>query len=416
MEKLIQFCNVAICSLFALIFAGLILPNLKPFPFTDDWIYVDALGKSFRELIRWALVPYNDHFMPLVKVAQFFTLCLTGFDYRPLIALNFAIGLIGALCYFEVARRFRQRVAFGDLVIPLIILNIGFNVYAWGFAAPYGISVAGSAGFLVAFGHAAERRSFPFLIGAFVFLTICVAMSADNGLIVAAVTSTMILCGTFAVEPTSVAKAVRWLSLVEVLICVIIILHLRSNPSIPILIASPARLGDWAYQLSKSSFALTASAGGLWKSAIILTLTASACALTLADIKKRARSGLQLFDIAVYASLCGYLVLPVMITVGRAGMFEWQGLEGHYGYLMGPITIFAWIILSRFSPKYVASLIGIALIVTYGRSFAFGFEWRWNYARETFSRSQQITYLIGSESIAAEDIVSKYMLDLYYID
>ena len=79
--KVIAVCNLVICGLSALMFAMFILPGTRPFPSSDDWGYVYVLGKPTGELLRWIFTPHNEHFMPVVKAAQYVILYQSGFDF-----------------------------------------------------------------------------------------------------------------------------------------------------------------------------------------------------------------------------------------------------------------------------------------------------------------------------------------------
>jgi hypothetical protein len=413
--KVITVCNLVICGLSVLMFAMFILPGTRPFPNSDDWGYVYVLRKPTGELLRWIVTPHNEHFMPVVKAAQYAILYQSGFDFRSLIALNCAFALIGAISFFYVAQRFRcGSLYLGDLFISLIVFNMAFNVFFWGFMAPFAVSVSSSAAFLALFGLATKHRHLPALFAAYAVLTVC-ALTAMSGLVITAVISLILLCATFATKWTPFTRLVRWLSGVELLICSIVALQLGASGA-PISIPDVAQVGSWIYNLSKSSFALTASTGGWWKSAFVLALAAAACALAVRHVRRTAGHNLELFDIAVYASLGGYLALAATIVVGRAAIFPWRGLEFHYGYLVTPVTIFSWIIVSRFAPKWAVMLIGGALLVSYSHSFAVGLDWRRNFVHNNSHRYQDISYLIRSKSVPPADIISKYMSDFYWID
>ena len=75
-----------------------------------------------------------------------------------------------------------------------------------------------------------------------------------------------------------------------------------------------------------------------------------------------------------------YIVLGALIVVGRATQSEWApGLEMHYGYLTTPIPILAWIIVSRFSPWFLAAGLAAVLLIAYGPAFVAGLNWRLTY-------------------------------------
>ena len=236
---------------------------------------------------------------------------------------------------FGVARRFRGYNHFGDLIIPMILLNYGFEWFSYGFGAHYLMVVSSSAIFLFFLGESVERGNSNLQILAFCFLFVC-ALSGMDGLVVAFVVSAGVLAACFQQGRPTTCTVARYASPAILLTCAVI--YASWHP--PEAYASPfsAPLGqiiNFVYQLSKSSFVVSAFTGAWWRSAIVICLTLAAGGVAFRQLQRARRSGsVNLFTIAIYSSFAGYLALGAAVVGGRAASFPWvPGLETHWGYL-----------------------------------------------------------------------------------
>jgi hypothetical protein len=405
------------CGTIVTLYLALVLPISKSFPFTDDWIYVAVLGSGRSNLFHWVAAQHNDHRIPFMKIMQFATLRLSGFDFRSLLVLNVVWGLSGALAMYGVARRFRGYSHFGDLIIPMILLNCAFGWFGWGFGAAYVMAVSSSAVFLFFFGKSIEQRNTFLEILSFGFLLVC-ALTAMNGLIVASVLSVGVFAGCFVQQPSAIRSVARFASLAILLICAAVFLSWTpSGASGSPFSAPPSKIVDWAYQLSKSSFVVSAFSGAWWRSAIVICLTLGAAGFAFRRLRHARELGaVDLFTLAVYASFFAYILLGASLIAGRVARVPWvPGAETHYGYLVTPIPILAWLIVSREAKPALTGMLGVILCVLYAQSFAASAQWRLDYAWYAAGHYAEIARLIRSD-VAPAEITQMYMDDLWYID
>ncbi|HME22640.1 MAG TPA: hypothetical protein VKI44_15120 [Acetobacteraceae bacterium] len=405
------------CGMIVTVYLALVLPISKSFPFTDDWIYVEVLGSDWSNMLRWVVAEHNDHHIPAMKIMQFATLRLSGFDFRAVLVLNVVWGLCGALAMIGVARRFRGYSHFGDLIIPMILLNYAFGLFVWGFAAQYVMSVSSSAIFLFLFGKSIERGNSIVEISSFCFLLVC-ALSGMNGLVVAFVASGGVFAACFLQGPSTTRTVARYASLVILLTCAAVYASWRpSGASASPFSVPPSQIINWAYQLSKSSFVVSAYTGAWWRSAIVICLTLAAAGVAFRQLQRARQSGsVDLFMIAFYSIFVGYIGLAASLVAGRAARIPWvPGLEAHYGYLVTPIPIFAWLIISNSARPALKGMLAIILLGLYAHSFVQSARWRLYYARWSAGHYAEIAQLIRSD-LAPSEITRRYMNDLWYID
>jgi hypothetical protein len=415
--KTVPVLHTVFCAIILATYFALILPLSKPFPWTDDWTYVEILGSSGGDMLRWLWAQHNDHRIPFMKAMQLTALRLSGFDFRSLLVLNALLALCGTLAMFQVARRFRGYSHIGDLIIPMILLNFGFGLFGWGFSAAFLISVAANMIFLFLFGLAIERNSRVLEALSFFFLFVC-ALTAMNGLVVASIVSAAIFAAGFLQRPSAQSSVVRYASLVILLTCIVLLVSWKpSEASVSVFSVPPSQVADWAFQLSKSSFVISAFTGGWWRSAIVVGLTLAAAAIAFGRIKRdRRESSVDFFRVAVYSSFFGYIALGVSLVAGRSAHSAWHpGLEMHYGYLASPIPIFAWLIVSSSAKPALSGVLAMVLLVLYGDAFVANARWRLAYTWSAAGRFAEIAQLIRSDAPPAS-ITQKYMLELFYVD
>src|SRR5271166_657979 len=416
-DKALSIAYGTFCGMIVTVYLALVLPISKSFPFTDDWTYVAVLGSGWRNVLRWVAAPHNDHRIPFIKIMQFATLKASGFDFRAVLVLNVVWGLCGALAMFGVARRFRGYSHFGDLIVPMILLNYAFGLFGWGFAAQYVMAVSSSAIFLYLFGKSIERGNSILEILSFCFLLVC-ALSGMNGLVVASVVSGGVFASCFLQQPSTTRTVARYASLVILLTCAAVYASWRpSGASASPLSVPPGQIIDFAYHLSKSSFVVSAFIGAWWRSALVICLTLAAAGVTFGQLQRAHEAGSDdLFTIAFYASFVGYIALAASIVAGRAARIPWvPGLETHYGYPVALIPIFAWLIISYSARPALRGMLAMILLGLYTHSFVESARWRLNYAWWSAGHYAEIAQLIRSD-LAPSEITRRYMSDLWYVD
>jgi hypothetical protein len=406
-----------LCGIIVTVYLALVLPTSRSFPFTDDWIYVEILGNGWSNVLRWVVAQQVEHRIPFMKLMQFATLRLSGFDYRALLVLNVIWGLCGTLAMFGVARRFRGYSHFGDLIIPVILLNYGFELFGWGFGAMYLMAVSSSAIFLFLLGKFIGPDVSALQILSFFFLLVC-ALSGMNGLVVAFMTSSGIFAACLLQEPSAECTIARYASLVIMLTCAAVYVSWQPSAAyVSLFSVPPGQIVNFAYQLSKSSFTVDPSRSGWWRSAIVICLTLAAAGVAFRQLERaRQADSVDLFTIAVYSCFVGYIVLAATLVAGRAAHIPWvPGLEAHYGYLMTPVPIFAWLIISNSAKPALNWMLAIILLGLYAHGFVHTARWRLSYAWWSAGRNAEIAQLMRSD-VAPSEITRRYMSELFFID
>ena len=106
----------------------------QPYPYADDWIYQTPLQyKSLHQYITWAFSQHVDHRIPVQLASNFLILRASGFDFRYLVGLNFALACLMTVLLLYIAQRYRGYQMFGDVIIPLTTLSFGAGYTIWGF-------------------------------------------------------------------------------------------------------------------------------------------------------------------------------------------------------------------------------------------------------------------------------------------
>jgi hypothetical protein len=238
------------------------------------------------------------------------------------------------------------------------------------------------------------------------------------GLAVALVISGGVFAACFLQEPSTTRTIARCASLVILLACAAALTSWRSTGAFASPFSVPfGQIINFAYQLSKSSFAIDAFTGAWWRSAIVICLNLAAAGVACRQLQRARQSdSVSLFTMAVYSSFVAYIGLGVALVAGRAGSFPWvPGLETHWGYLVAPVPIFAWLIISNSASPALRSVLGMILLGLYAHSFVESAWWRLNYAWWTAGHYVEIAQLIRSD-MAPSEITRKYMSDLYLVD
>ena len=132
--------------------------------------------------LKWVLALHNDHRIPLMKLLQYTTLRATYFDFRSLVLINFAIGVIGSISLSEIARNYRGKSHIGDIIIPMVLLNFGTGFMGWGFSAQFLLSVSSSLVAILFFQR--SENSNRARVAATLAMLVC-ALSGMNGIVLA---------------------------------------------------------------------------------------------------------------------------------------------------------------------------------------------------------------------------------------
>jgi hypothetical protein len=384
-------------------------------PYSDDWIYVGAGILDPESLFRWFVQFHNEHFIPVMKSIQFFVLRAHDYDFRVLIALNAFVAALGALAAFETAQIYRGSATLGDFFIPLTLMNFGHNVFAWGFSAQFVMSVA--AGFIVLLSLAiAEKRSNTGWLAIAYLALLIQGVTGLNGWLIAVTVSLGLFVAALMSRELVMRRAIGALSGVAAAILIVAFLVTRVRGTIDAPSSYTAYI-EWAYNLVKSSLVLRANYDIGWRAAIVVLLAlgglVGACITTAKLMRGKPTT---LLEVALASMLLGYFVLLAAIAFGRAGIGTWPaGLEMHYGYLMAPIPVLAWILFSRAVPRFPTLVCGAIVIIVYGDAFLAGVQARYSYFDTRKNDYPQLDRLLRS-SAPPEKITGSFMSDIYWQD
>src|SRR5262245_44931221 len=165
------------------VFVLLMLPLLRPYPFSDDWSYMEVLPQGSQLTLKWVFGLHNDHRIPVQKLLHYVLLKLSGGDFRVLMLLNVVFASVAAWCWIRIAQMLRnERAALSDAIVPLILLSGGFNAVSWGFSFVFVSSVTFvSAAAWAVVSYLRGRLSYGVEYG-FLLLTLC-AWCGANGII-----------------------------------------------------------------------------------------------------------------------------------------------------------------------------------------------------------------------------------------
>ncbi|WP_157874581.1 hypothetical protein [Streptomyces sp. AcH 505] len=403
--------NLFIAAIF-LFFLLRIYPYSNPYPFADDWTYAGVLGTGWANTLKWVLALHNDHRIPLMKLLQYTTLRATYFDFRSLVLINFAIGVIGSISLSEIARNYRGKSHIGDIIIPMVLLNFGTGFMGWGFSAQFLLSVSSSLVAILFFQR--SENSNRARVAATLAMLVC-ALSGMNGIVLAVSLAACFLLFYLFVQKQNAACIGP--GLVLALCALLLVTWTPSAASVSPTQTPSGQLLDWIYQFSKSSFIVSASHGGWWRAALCVGLISTAVSFaaqrTLRSLQREKQSP---SEFAVYAALAAYITLFFSVVIGRSAHGAWEpGLEMHYGYLAAPIPILSWIVISRFLRGPAALIVAGSLIVVYAQSFVENTAWRMAHLRSQYAHLEQIGADLRSDAPPAI-VTEKDIKFLYHVD
>ena len=424
-KKLVSLIIYTILFIFVFIFCAVIIPKSKSFPYSDDWMYVGIAGVGWREFFTWVLSSHNEHFIPILKIIQFSILELSRFDFRALIALNFFISVSIVLLFLEIVKLIRGRLYLGDAIIPLLLLNSGFNVFAWGFSFQFCFSVfleVLSVSFYIR-GILGYSKIYLYLSNlTLVILSLC----GLNGVIVSIIFSFLQLIFSFCKMDTQGDNFIGKTSFITLLISLMICISTFSVADSSGNIHSLSYMIDWTYSLVKSLFCnIAMSAYGIVYFFIVLSLSVYAILLfanrfsrnlMVTDGGDHNLKNKPLVYLILFIGLISHLLLCVAIALGRSKSGYWPaGMELHYGFLATPLLIYSWLLLSGFASAVVVRIIGSILIFACAFSFLQGNIWRKGVVMNEQVKFEEIAVEVrASNDLRATS--KKYIKEFYWIE
>ncbi|WP_155403841.1 hypothetical protein [Variovorax paradoxus] len=412
-----QIVKIATIGVF-IVFALCIYPVSRAHPWSDDWTYPGIYGSNWKEFFQWVVAQHVDHRIPIIKLVQYGLLKASRFDFRVLLLFNAAIATVGALALAGAARLHRGAAHWGDLVIPLTVLNFGFGLYAWAFSAQFSFCIALSFVFLFLFMKSQSANSGPLLIAAMVALWAC-ALCGMNGAIVATVISAAILVLAIRQKAWNTQRAM--IAGPASVLATTAAVFLTWQPSGTTLAAQtdPAtRMLSWARHLVESSFIVDGWLQGYWRPILCAVFFGAALVRVLAYLMQALRRGnADMAKVALHATLLAYAMLFVSIVLGRSRSGEWSpGLEMHYGYLVVALVPLSWIIVTESGKKTLARwALAAVLVVAYGHAFRWGALYRLHDVRDNNAQYSNATLAIGSQE-APESLAKRKIASYFFVD
>ena len=299
----------------------------------------------------------------------------------------------------------------------MIFLNIGFGLFGWGFSGQFSMAVAGLLVFLAFFCRAIATDSRTMLSLSLLPL-VGTALLGVNGIVISLImASSLSICAWFAPE-TRTTRSVLWAGPSTTFLLLVLFFLTRVPQTTPDAALNFDLLADWAVNMLKSSFNLTAMGPAQgWRAALVGGLVVGALSIAMIAARQGARARvLHLGDTAIHAAIVAHLVLAGSIIAGRSGMGGWSpGLEMHYGYLLSPMPFLAWVVVSRAVPRRAGFLLGLFLAVLYADAARAGANWRMEYLNGMAITFDEIARALRSD-MGPSDITSQHMKELFWVD
>ena len=318
-----------------------------------------------------------------------------------------------SMCWIHLARIVTGKYSWSECIVPPILINFGFNTVVWGFCFQFvsGIFFVSLASVL----WARSALTFPqkkFGIE-YLVLLFC-ALCGGNGLISSSVIGSGILIGTFILGRKELFSkfSVLYILLWFLTIC---LLWTFMSPSSATLskVKDPMVYFDFAYAMSKSWLGVYAISSPALKAAfgfcILLVFFAG---IRVFLNPKLCVSSIQVSRLCIFPILLIALqsiVVLIAVTFSRAASQPWApGLELHYGYLMTPLPLSAWIVILNSKNALLKNIALTFLCLIVFISYSHNFKWRIHNERDEFrkvsSATSDIFSLKSSEEIARNHI------------
>lgn len=405
-----------------LAFFVLLYPLTKPFPYSDDWIYVPLLADNSALTTEWLFALHNDHRIPLQKGVQLVFLFLSGGDYRILLAANVFCLALTSFLWIAFARLLCGKSSATEWLVPALLMSFGFNSLIWGFSFQFisGLTFLSAANYF----WARSVYNTPNKLGGlvYVFLTLC-GLCGGNGFITSIVVgSGLLLVVFFSGGRLRLGMGGRLAVTFWALVVGLLFSGWRPSDAT----AQPAP--DWATYARFALEMLQAWLGtyAAFETSNILTFLAlgfvvlagiGSFALLLSRAGART-AGKPLFAarLPVVLAAIQTFVVVTAVAFSRAGSQPWwPGLELHYGYLVTPLPLVAWIVLLSL-PRSAVQICLLALLqMVVALSLFYNTGWRLKNAREEFGRVTCATADIIS-AVPAEEVAKEHIRQFYWRD
>lgn len=394
--KVINGRNLAILLL--VIFFLLLYPNLKTFPYSDDWSYLSYLSNNDLFNIDYLFSQHNDHRIPLQKILHLMLLKFSGGDFRVLIGLNAFTVFFISLIWISIYKFFNDNCVI-ETIFPLVAFSYGFNSVNWGFSFQFVSSVFFASLCLLLWLHYLDSKK-KVLVSVFISL-IALSLSGGNGLIL----STILGCyfcififfrdrGVY-FEKLFLYLKIKFIILLWFVSILFIWFTLKKSSATMQTSSDLLVYFDFFVHSISAYFGLLLSF--YTKSLICLgiVVVVLSCAIFLLLYIRNSNFLLKNRIESIFVFLTSNIVLLLGITISRASFQNWSsGLELHYGFLSIPI-IFCFVTL--FSLLRTKKLLYLVLIFSL-YSYSFNYSWRMRMQHETNLVLTQCYNLIISKS------------------
>ncbi|MCE4544583.1 MULTISPECIES: hypothetical protein [unclassified Caballeronia] len=380
----------------ALNFFMLVLPYFRAYPFADDWIFALPLKfTSLSEWWNWLFVQHVDHRIPIHKIVSFLTLRASGFDFRYMVGVNYALAIATSAMLLYVAKAYRGHLSAGDMLVPLGLLQFSAGYSLWAFQFQFISSIF----FFASFIFCAVRGS---MWIAALALVAC-ALSGMNGLLFATIGAAAMLVWFAAVRRRGFVPFV--LPLVASLIVWLTWKPTAASSTDGLNVHAVA---VYLYGLLPASMGVFAFGDVEWKFAVVALLALAGAVVIVAKAVKRQ---LTLHDyLLAVGAICSFLVMA-SVAVGRSKtQGDWNPVTAmHYGSMSIFLPAFAWLIVSKRFPR-AGNVLGIGLLAVFLYAFLSASEWRSNMIDGAYPHQQEIMSALKSTS-DVDALAGKYLRD-----
>lgn len=342
------------------LFYAFVLPHFRPYAWADDWIYVKPLAfTSFAEWWTWLWQQHVDHRIPIQKFTNFFILRWAGFDYRWLVAINFAMAMATSAFLLEAANQYRGRRSIGDLAIPLIVLNFGMGYSQWGFHFQFTSSVMLMSGFLLSTLLWLKSQKSSHALFAVAALTLA-SLTGMNGALPALGASVVFVAWSIW-HP----KPLGNILLFSIPLATSAVILAKWSPAETVDYQSQINAGDFLnYTIGLTTGSFTYFLQNYETLSRVVIAALIICAVG-SIVLRTALKKIDDTDVFVAAFFAIYMCLIVSISYGRAKLQGgWDaGSAIHYGVLTVFIPIISWIIVSKAAPRLADLTLGAAILI-----------------------------------------------------
>jgi hypothetical protein len=398
-------------------FYGVILPAFRPYPYADEWVYqVPFSFESGWAFIQWAFVQHVDHRIPIQKVLQFAILRASGFDFRYVVGLNFALAMVLCAMLLSVAKMYRGRQSFSDLIFPLATLSFGAGFSLWGFQFAFLSSTFFVSGFLfLAVCYERSKRMYQ-LNMAIVCLLLC-SFCGLNGMVMSSgLTLVFLIYLSFEALRSKRPGKLSTYSLIAAVLFVNIILWKSWSPSSASNLAhfDPVEFSRFLFGLLPAAFVIFAFSDVWWKDAFIIALLLGASFSIWQKLVQR-RWGLS--DTVLTGTILVTLFLVASISGGRnVGTGGWNSvLCMHYGYLTIFIPLLSWILVSSGDRTSWKILLGVVSVFLFAWAFQTNAVWRWSNVSAVSSHQKMILQELA-RGTKPDVVTDRFLLDFTWKD